>query len=184
MRAILIGFDGSLTAFGMGAISIEEEPEVLRVSCTCTKPETKSKHTYAADKDGVRVDEIATDVLALIDWALSYGVPVLVAIEAPAGSQHAVSAKALGLAYGIARTACVARKLVPITIQAHEVKIAIGGSKSASKEDVAKGVEKATKWTSTASTIAAREGEADALGVALTALKHPMVAMLKPRTDS
>ena len=184
MKAIVVGFDGSLTAFGMGAVTMEEVPEVLRAQCTCTKPETKSKHTYSADKDGVRVDVIAEDVLAFLDWALSFGVPVLVAIEAPAGSQHAVSAKALGLAYGIARTACAAKKLIPITIQAHEVKIDVGGSKAASKEDVANGVKRITGWVSTAKTLPAKEGEADALGVAITALSHPVVAMLNRQIEA
>lgn len=183
MKAIVVGFDGSLTAFGMGAITMEDTPRVLRTKCTCTKPETKSKHNYSADKDGVRVDAIAEDVIEMIDWALSFGLPVFIAIEAPAGSQHAAAAKALGLAYGISRTACVARKLVPITIQAHEVKVHVGGSKAASKEDVANGVKRITGWVSTAKTLPAKEGEADALGVAITALNHPVLATLNRQIE-
>lgn len=179
--ALLVGFDGSLTAFGWSVLTIEDRPRVLRVGCVLTKPEPKTKHTYQADRDGARVDDIADGVLAALDWALAFGVPVLVAIEAPAGAQHAASAKALGLSYGLSRAVCRARKVTPITVQAFEVKATTGGSKGASKDDVARGVERLTGWKSSAKTAPAREGESDAVGVALTAMRHPIASALRPR---
>lgn len=192
MSALIVGFDGSLTAFGWSIVMIEDRPRVILAGCICTKPDAKSSHQYAADKDGVRVDEIAAGLLGVLRdhvkshdmatrWNLGERWGVLVAIEAPAGAQHAASAKALGLAYGIARTVCMAEGHSPITVQAHEVKRVCGGSNGASKQEVADGVHRLTGWRSTAKTGPAREGESDAVGVALTAMRHPVASALRAR---
>jgi len=177
----IVGLDGSLTAFGWSIVVLSPSAglTVIEAGCVRTKPDPRSRHLYAADSDGARVDAIATvvlDVIARAPAALQGAGGRLVAIEAPAGSQHASAAKALGLAYGISRTACVAHGLVPITVQAHEVRAAIGGGKTASKADVAAGVERMTGWVSTARTKPSREGESDAVAVALTASRHPLAA--------
>lgn len=184
MSAVIVGFDPSLTAFGWAVVAIEDPPRVLAAGCVTTKPDTRARHAYQADQDGARVDAIATELLRVLRGAQMHGqsMPtILVAIEAPAGAQHAASAKALGLSYGIARTVCAACGETPITVQAHEVKVAIGGSKGASKDDVAADVTRLTGWTSTAKTAAAREGESDAVGVALTAMRHPLAGALSRR---
>lgn len=176
---LVLGLDGSLTAYGWGIVALEERPRVVAAGCISTKPDTKSAHQYQADKDGARVDEIAEGVLAAIDRALALTRSLVVVIEAPAGAQHANAAKALGLSYGISRTACIARKLTPITVQAHEVKREVGGAMGASKDDVAAGVLRICTWTSTASTKPAREAEHDAIGIALTGAKSPIADALR-----
>lgn len=176
---IVVGLDGSLTAFGWGLLALEEAPRVIEAGCVLTKPNGKSRHRYQADADGERVDEIARGILAAIDRALALTRSLVVVIEAPAGAQHAASAKALGLAYGVSRTVCVARDLTPITVQAHEVKKEIGGSMGASKDDVAAGVLRLARWTSEASTKPAREAEHDAVGIALTGARSPVADALR-----
>jgi Holliday junction resolvasome RuvABC endonuclease subunit len=176
---IVIGFDGSLVAFGWAVVELAAVPHVVAAGCIRTAPDPRSRHTYQADQDGARVDVIAHALLRVLDEAMRPGVPVLVAIEAPAGAQHAASAKALGLAYGVSRAVCAARGISPITVQAHEVKLVCGGSKSASKGDVADGVCGLVGWFSSAKTKEAREGESDAVGVALTAMRHPVCVALR-----
>jgi Holliday junction resolvasome RuvABC endonuclease subunit len=163
-------------------LALDEPPRVLRAGCITTKPDPRSTHTYQADKDGARVDTIAAELLEVLRTELLAGGVVMVAIEAPAGSKSMGAVKALGLAYGIARTACCAHGLTPITVQAHEVKLVVGGSKGASKDDVAAGVLRLTEWKSVAGTAPAREGESDAVGVALTAMRHPIAAALSRRS--
>lgn len=175
MTPLVLGLDPSLTAYGWAVVALEKRPRVVAAGCVRTKPDTKSRHTYQADLDGARVDELATGLLEVLD---AHEV-ALVASEAPAGSQHAQAAKALGLAYGLTRAILVARGRHVLTVQAHEVKKAIGGSKSASKGEVAAGVEQLTGWTSTAKAAPAREGEADAVAVALTALRTPAADALR-----
>lgn len=179
---LVLGLDGSLTAYGWGLVALvalEEAPRVIEAGCVLTKPNGKSRHRYQADADGERVDEIARGILAAIDRALALTRSLVVVIEAPAGAQHAASAKALGLAYGVSRTVCVARDLTPITVQAHEVKKEIGGSMGASKDDVAAGVLRLARWTSEASTKPAREAEHDAVGIALTGARSPVADALR-----
>lgn len=176
---LVLGLDGSLTAYGWGLVALEEKLRPIAAGCIATKPDAKSSHQYQADKDGARVDDIATGVLAAIDYALSLSRSLVVVIEAPAGAQHANAAKALGLSYGISRTACIARGLTPITVQAHEVKREVGGSMGASKDDVAAGVLRILVWSSPAKTKPAREAEHDAMGIAITGAKSPTADALR-----
>jgi Holliday junction resolvasome RuvABC endonuclease subunit len=173
---IVVGFDPSLTAFGYAVVTQDVRPRVLRAGCVCTKPDSKGAHLYQADKDGARVDAIASELLRLLTEIAGDGHPFVVGIEAPAGAQHASTAKALGLSYGIARTVCLALGKTPITVQAHEVKSKVGGGRLASKDDVKAGVLRVCEWSSVAGTAPAREGETDAVGVAIATLQHPIVA--------
>lgn len=172
---LVVGLDPSLTAFGWAVVEASTKL-VVSAGCICTKPDPKGAHLYQADKDGARVDSIASALIGLLRDVVGNGAPYVVAVEAPAGAQHASTAKALGLSYGIARTLCAAFDKNPITVQAHEVKQRVGGARLASKDDVKAGVLRICEWSSIASTAPAREGETDAVGVALTALHHPIVA--------
>lgn len=170
----ILGLDPSLTAYGFALVTLEEQPRVLVAGCVRTKPDNASKHVYQADRDGARIDELARGLLDVLARK-----PSLVACEAPAGSQHANAAKALGMSYGLTRALLVAVDVSVITVQAHEVKVTIGGGKGASKDDVARGVTRITGWTSDAKNAPAREGEADAVGVALTAMRSPAADALR-----
>lgn len=176
---IVVGLDGSLTAYGWALLALEAPLRPIAAGCITTRPDGKSKHRYQADQDGARVDEIATGLLVVLDRALGMTRSIVVVIEAPAGAQHANAAKALGLSYGISRTVCVARGIIPITVQAHEVKREVGGSMGASKDDVAAGVLRVLGWASTASTKPAREAESDAMGIAITGARSPVADALR-----
>lgn len=173
MSALVLGLDPSLTCYGWAVLSLDRR--VIAAGCLRTKPDTKSRHTYQADKDGVRLDALAR---GLLDVLRTHDV-ALIACEAPAGAQSATAAKALGQSYGVTRAILVALERHALTIQAHEVKRAIGGSDGATKEEVAAGVEQLTAWRSSASSQPAREGEADAAAVALTAMRSPACDALR-----
>ena len=55
----LLAIDPSLTATGFAVVELSGDAEnVLRLDFVATKPDTKSRHVYQADKDGARVDDI------------------------------------------------------------------------------------------------------------------------------
>jgi Holliday junction resolvasome RuvABC endonuclease subunit len=167
----ILALDPSLTATGLAVLRLSLEDgewawRVAHVECVRTEPDARSRHLYQADQDGQRVDKIATAILAAIDRHR----PSLAATEAPAGSQHAISAKAFGLAYGCVRAACVSRRLPVLTVQAHEARIAATGTKSASKDNV--GAAMAMRFCfDIQGTKVAREAIGDALAVGAVAVQ-------------
>lgn len=179
MAPLILGLDPSLTAYGWAVLAVEASPRVVAVGCMRTKPDAKSRHVYQADLDGARVDELAAGLLEVLR---THHV-AMVACEAPAGAQSAIAAKALGLAYGVTRAILVAQGRSVLTVQAHEAKRAVGGTMTATKAEVAAGVEALTRWRSSASSQPAREGEADAVAVALTALRSPACEVLRAFAD-
>ncbi len=145
---IYIGVDQSLAATG---IAVVRGPTVLHSSCTITAPSVGfkvrkpgKKAPSKAEDDGARVDALTRDFVAAYRIAKERVKAVLykseedivIAVEAPAGSQSAVSAKCMGLAYGAVRGACYALGHVPLVIPARDAKKALVGSPGASKKAV------------------------------------------------
>lgn len=167
--ATIIGLDPSVRAYGWALLRLDHMPHVLDAGCILTERDEDA--AYRFEDDGARIDAIAQTLLRVFARAMQLG-PLCVAMEAPAGSQSATSAKMLGFAYAITRTLCIARNVRPIAIRAAEVKLAIAGDKDAEKLRVAEGVERVTGWTSSAKSPAEREAEADAVAVALAGARR------------
>lgn len=128
---MIFAMDPSLTAFGWAAMDPDCRPDGM--GCVRTEKGTAGRHVYVADDDGMRVDAIAGVLVAQIrarPWVR------VIATEAPAGAQHAASAKALGLSYGCVRAVGVALGLRVVTVQAHEPRTLLCKTKTASKGDV------------------------------------------------
>lgn len=173
----ILSIDGSLTATGLAVLDASRDAETVRdTAFVKTKPDTKSRHVYQADKDGARIDDIADTLLALLDLHC----PDVVACEAPAGSQHANSAKALALAYGTIRGVLRARGITPIMVQAHHAKKAATGDAAATKEAVIVAMQ-ARFGVQIVGSKARREAIADALSVACAALDEPTVQAMRRR---
>lgn len=170
---ILLAIDPSLTATGLVVLDVGAAGErVLEARCVRTKPDHRKRHLYQADQDGERVDAIAR---ALRELLVAHH-PDVIACEAPAGSRRAVSAKALGLAYGCVRGVLVGVNApMPIMVQAHEARVAATSSKAASKRDVVAAM-RARYGVPLDGPRVEREAIADALAVATAALGSPMVA--------
>ena len=181
---IYIGVDQSITACG---IAVVRGIEVLHSSCTLTLPDDgglkvarKTPPTKAED-DGRRVDAIVRDFVAAYRLAQHEVRAVLyrpqedivIAIEAPAGSQSAVSAKCMGLAYGAIRGACYALGVVPMVVTARDAKAALTGSPFSTKKVVQPHARRVFgsawewEWSKNAKRRTAREREAiaDALAI-------------------
>ena len=174
---IILGLDPSLCWYGWGLVRLSLDPTglckalVLGAGCIRTAPDARKRHLYQADQDAERLIALARGVASAMRGetrAGSYAPIAHVVCEAPAGSQHARSAAALGQAFGVTLGVATSLGRGLRFVQAHEVKLAVGGSKGASKAAVAAGVERLTGWRSTAKTQPAREAEADAVAVALT----------------
>lgn len=166
----LLAIDPSLTATGFAVLELGAETErCVDVGFVKTAPDGKGRHVYAADQDGARIDEIAAELIRL----LRIHGPDVVACEAPAGSQHAKSAKALGLAYGVCRGVLRTFGLTPLMVQAHHAKKAAAGSLSASKDEVQAAMRARFPEADITGTKPRQEAIADALAVACSVLEEP-----------
>lgn len=162
---MIFAMDPSMTAFGWAALGRDGRPDGM--GCVRTEKGTAGRHVYVADDDGLRVDTIAR---VLVEEIRTRPWIRVIATEAPAGAQHAASAKALGLSYGCVRAIGVALELRVVTVQAHEPRTMLCQSKNASKADVEAALRKLYPETRSwlFKSKAVREGAYDALAVAHT----------------
>lgn len=174
----MLSIDGSLTATGFVVLEFGAElhdEKLLEEGFIATKREKEAKrHTYQADQDGMRIDAIVAEMLRLI----RRHEPHIVAIEAPAGAQHANAAKALALVYGALRGALRALGITPLMVQAHHAKIAAAGHRHSTKESVLAAMQARFRITITGND-KRREAIADALAVACSAMGEPTVQALR-----
>lgn len=180
MTEKIMGLDPSIAAFGWCVLELEPA-RVVTLGTVRTAKGTAGRHVYRADDDGIRIDTIAG---VLVREARAHGVR-LIAAEAPAGAQSAVAAKAMGQAYALARTVGVALGIRVITVQAHEPRTLLCGSKLASKADVEAALRElypeAGPMLEAGRRVAApvREGAFDALAVAHAAARGTFGALLR-----
>lgn len=175
---MIFAMDPSLTAFGWAGLDQGFRPDGL--GCVRTEKGSAGRHVYVADDDGLRVDAIASVLVAQIrarPWVKA------IATEAPAGAQHAASAKALGLSYGCVRAVGVALGLRVVTVQAHEPRVMLCNTKAASKLDVEKALRE--RYPEAADLLGhkpskvLREAAFDALAVAHTVLHGTIGDLLR-----
>jgi Holliday junction resolvasome RuvABC endonuclease subunit len=170
---IVVGIDQSMAACGIAVLELRAgEWRFVEAACIRTKPDPKAKHLYKADQDGMRIDEVSIGIEGVL---VRQPRPLLVAVEAPAGSQSVSAAKAMAQAYAVARTTCRMLGLAPIVVQAHHAKKAATGSASATKDEVERAMCLRWAWTPTERAQVAIEAIADALAVATAALDEPTV---------
>jgi len=170
---IVVGIDQSMAACGIAVLELHGDAwRVKATRCIRTKPDPKAKHLYKADQDGLRIDEVSIGIEGML---VSLPRPMLVAIEAPAGSQSVSAAKAMAQAYAVARTTCRMMGVSPIVVQAHHAKKAATGVSGSSKEDVEAAMRKRWAWEPTERAQVAIEAIADALAIATAALDEPTV---------
>lgn len=180
---VIMGLDGSMTAFGWAVVELgadHDEDRPKAIGCVRTGKETDARHVYQADDDGRRIDEIA-DALIL---PIRQHKPRLLVIEAPAGAQHAASAKALGASYAISRTLGRCFGIPAMTVQAFEPIRMFLGRKNASKLEVEQWC--LARWPDAEwmlrpkATKPEREGAFDALSVAACGARSAMAGPLRP----
>jgi Holliday junction resolvasome RuvABC endonuclease subunit len=181
---IVLGLDPSLCNLGLAAVDLRPDGErVLETLVIRTEPSQKKRRVLVAEDDARRVAELA----AGLDAAIERHRPAALVIEAPAGSKHAKSARALGLAFGAMVAVAKLRALPLVQVQPLDVKRAVCGAKQASKDEIVVAVERRfpeVEWPTPASVV---EHAADAIGAVLAALDTDTLRMARrlgaPRRD-
>lgn len=172
---IILGLDPSLRAYGWAIVDRPDvgKSQVLKCGCICTEKDAHKKHVYAADQMQERIERLAdglTHALLATEQLAGGGFARVVA-EAPSGSQNSSAAAALGHVAGMTIGVLHSKEHHLVRVQPHEVKLAVGGAKGASKDAVAAAVR--LRCNSFAHqlegcTAAEREAIYDAIAVALT----------------
>jgi Holliday junction resolvasome RuvABC endonuclease subunit len=166
---IVLGLDPSLCNLGIAAIDLRlnfREDRVVELQVIRTEPSAKKRKLLVAEDDARRVAELVGGLHQVIARRR----PVALVIESPAGSQHAKSARALGLAFGamVATAKLLGLPLVQVTVQ--DVKRAACGRRDGSKEDVIAAMEQrypGVQWPTPAGVV---EHAADAIAAVVAAL--------------
>lgn len=175
----IVGIDPGFANLGLAAIELHQPAgsTLLGIKLVRTQPTAKKQRMAAADDESRRLAEIEDAMISFFD---EYK-PDIVAMENPPWGKNAHAVKSCALMWGAAHCLCRTRGLVLINVSAQEIKKALTGNKSASKEEVFDVVKSKhptfTQWP----TIAAVEHVADAAGAALTIRNHPLVFALLGR---
>jgi crossover junction endodeoxyribonuclease RuvC len=175
----IVGIDPGFANLGLAAVELHQPAgsTLLGIKLVRTQPTAKKQRMAAADDESRRLAEIEDAMISFFD---EYK-PDIVAMENPPWGKNAHAVKSCALMWGAAHCLCRTRGLVLINVSAQEIKKALTGNKSASKEEVFDAVKSKhptfTKWP----TIAAVEHVADAAGAALTIRNHPLVFALLGR---
>jgi Holliday junction resolvasome RuvABC endonuclease subunit len=173
---IVLGLDPSLCNLGIAAVEILPVGErVIEALVIRTEPSPKKRRLLVGEDDARRVAELVGGFRA----AVARHQPAALVIEAPAGSQHAKSARALGLAFGamIGAAKMLDLPLAQVTVQ--EVKRAACGRKDGSKDDVIAAMEArypGIVWPSPAGVV---EHAADAIAAVVAALDGDTLRMAR-----
>lgn len=175
---MIIGLDPSLTCTGICIVQCEGLPEQqVGLGWVSTDPQSTKRRIFSGDDDVRRLRLVLDSMEAAWSKASrpSGALSVDVVAEMPAGSQSYRGAVVIGMMVGWITTWCYDRNLDLRWVSPSDVKMALAGKKSASKDDMVAaairlGVEmpKAPK--------PAREGMADALGVVLASGLVPDLA--------
>jgi crossover junction endodeoxyribonuclease RuvC len=176
---IIIGIDPGFANLGLAAVKLLKPAgsEILGIKLVRTQPTAKKQRMAAADDESRRLSEIEDALIGFFDEHK----PDIVAIENPPWGKNAQAVKSCALMWGAAHCLCRTRGLALINVSSQEIKKAITGVKSASKEEVFDAVRTKHPSFDQWPTTAAVEHVADAVGAALTVRTHPLVFALLGR---
>lgn len=164
---IVIGVDPSLCNVGLAVMELRPVGErVLQTRVFRTEPSPKKRKLLVAEDNARRVSELVGG----LDDAITQHRPVALVIESPAGSQHAKSASALGMAFALVVAVAKVRRLPLVQVTVNDVKLATCGRRDASKEEVIRAMEErypGIVWPEPRGVI---EHAADAVGAVVAAL--------------
>lgn len=167
--SVILGLDPSIAAYGWAFVRIGAPLSVVAAGCVRTAVDDED--AYVFEKDGQRIDDLARAIGSVIDTGRTYG-RLVVAFEVPGGSKSLQAARFMAMSYTLTRTLIVARALPSIPLRAAEVKVELTGDREAEKPVVARCIEKAIGWRSTAATTIDGEAESDAVAIAITGARR------------
>jgi Holliday junction resolvasome RuvABC endonuclease subunit len=137
-RLRVMGIDPGFANFGWAVVELcaTKGPHVALAGVIRTEKEAKKQNTYAAHDNIRRAREIASTLGELIE---AFEVRAL-CVESMSFPRNASVAAQMAMSWGVIATYADRFRLPIVSISPQAIKLAVAASKSASKDDVARGV--------------------------------------------
>jgi crossover junction endodeoxyribonuclease RuvC len=138
----ILGIDPGFASIGVAAIRLGVRGDtLLEVGVIRTEGSDKKRKVLASDDNARRGREIARELGA---WLDKYK-PKAIAAEAMSFPRNSSAAAKMALTWGVIIAACEARGIALLQASPQEIKVALAGAKSATKEQVQAGVQRRHK---------------------------------------
>src|SRR5690606_6833193 len=138
MSVFVLGIDPGFASVGLCAALIgPDRILVVSVAVVRTEPSGKKRHIRAADDNLERARAIAKEIARWVDdWN-----PVAICAESMSFPRSASSAAKIAMCWGTIASIAEAHRLPVLQATPQEIKLAVAGCKTASKEEVQAAVE-------------------------------------------
>jgi len=138
MKALrVIGIDPGFANFGWAVVDLfDVQPRAVLAGLISTEKADKKQNTYAAHDNVRRAREIA----ALLRELIEAFTPLALCLEAMSFPRSSSVAAKMAMSWGVIAAQAERFSLPIVSISPQAIKLAVASNKSASKEDVARGV--------------------------------------------
>jgi len=178
---IVLGIDPGLATCGLAAVdlqppSLAKRPDVLvRAWVVRTEKSARKLDVRAADDHSRRARELAAEVAT----AIGIHRPLAVAIEAPSWPRNAATAAKIGIAFGAIYALAQEHRLPLVQASPQDIKRAVTGSKTASKDEVIAAIEARFPDIEWPTQTTLWEHAADAVGAVVANLDADVLRMVR-----
>jgi crossover junction endodeoxyribonuclease RuvC len=173
---IVLGIDGGFASMGLAAVDLTPTTErVDRAWVVRTELSAKKLGVRSGDDTCRRARELAKAVGA----AIAEYSPMAIAIESPSWPRSAGVAAKMGVAFGVVFALAEKHRLPLVMATPMDVKKAVTGSKTASKDDVIGALELRFPDLELPQQLTLQEHAADAVGVVIACLDTDALRMAR-----
>lgn len=174
-RKLLVGIDAGFVATGISIFDVTKGCIFVTANCIRTEKSLKKRSIRVADDDSERVKNIIIGLDEMIKKYNKNGNKFFVAVELPTGgAQGARPNRTMGIITGAIVAFTTLRNLPVEWVTPAEVKVAVSGNKSASKDEIMDKIRRMLSNYSDELPKAKKHFEhiADSVGVVLHTRKH------------
>jgi Holliday junction resolvasome RuvABC endonuclease subunit len=172
----ILGVDTGFRNFGIAKLQFNSKGqlELLGAEVIKTEKSAKKQETLASSDNLRRVAELTEAVAAWFDEEL-----LAVCCEAMSLPRQASVSCKIGLAFGVLGALAQQHGVPIIQVSPQNLKLAVAGSKSATKEEIIAAVGKQFPTTPWPRATGLHEHMADAVGAVLACQQHPTILAVK-----
>jgi Holliday junction resolvasome RuvABC endonuclease subunit len=172
----IIGIDTGFASFGLADLQFGGGGvlELLRATVLRTEKSAKKKEVLAASDKLRRVAELSTGLSEWLDDDV-----VAICCESMSLPRQAAVSCMIGLAFGMLGALAQQRDIPILQVSPQNLKLAVAGSKSATKDEVIAAVSKMFPKTPWPKATGLHEHMADAIGAVIACLQHPTILAVK-----
>lgn len=173
---IVLGIDGGFASLGIASVALQLDQVLLRQTWVVRTEKSAKKLGVRSGDD---VSRRARELAAHIELAIQTHQPGAIALESPSWPRNAGVAAKMGVAFGVVFALAEQHRLPLVMASPMDVKLAVTGSKTATKDDVVAAIETRFPDVAWPKQTTLWEHAADAIGVVLACLNSDALQMAR-----